>query len=115
MMIKIFTPDKSGKISFTPEELQKLLQEIEKDAYERGKEVGKKEYIYWPWYTNSPSITYTDTKPNWDYNKITCNDSSTLNATDTTTTTTAKINKFDNGITYNNPFYKDTSTNVKPV
>ena len=48
-MVKIFTLDENGKISFTKEELEKLLEEVEKEAFERGKESVK-------FNTSSPSL-----------------------------------------------------------
>ena len=36
-MVKVFTLDENGKISFTKEELEKLLEEVEKEAFERGR------------------------------------------------------------------------------
>ena len=36
-MVKVFTLDENEKISFTKEELEKLLEEVEKDAFERGR------------------------------------------------------------------------------
>lgn len=65
MKIKVFYPDKDGKISFTKDALQKLLdsvyQEGHSDGYNQGYNV--RPYWYWssPYYyaTNNPSSITT--------------------------------------------------------
>lgn len=52
MKIKIFYPNPSGKIEFTREELEALLNE----AYEEGRRES---------HTTYPYITYTDSNPTW--------------------------------------------------
>lgn len=47
MMIKIFTADKDGKITFTVDELKQLLYEAFQEGY------------------HSKGISYTLTNPNW--------------------------------------------------
>lgn len=47
MKYKIFNLDKNGRISFTKEELEKLLDEVYNDGYEQG----SKKYIYPTTYT----------------------------------------------------------------
>ena len=70
MITKVFTKDKNGKISFTEEELQKLLDEIANKAYEEGKEAGKNQntniwpYVWYPnWYNDRISWTSNTNDP----------------------------------------------------
>lgn len=49
MMIKVFTKDKDGKISMTPEELKSILDEAYWEGYN-----ANNNYIY-----KSPTITWT--------------------------------------------------------
>lgn len=51
MMVKVFTTNKNGKIEFTEQELEKLLNEVWNDGYNR-------HGSYW-W--SSPTIT----TPSW--------------------------------------------------
>lgn len=63
MMVKIFTPNKYGKIEFTKEELEKLLDEV----YNSGYSDGRSKYWYtwtspsWnsPWYSTTRESTIT--------------------------------------------------------
>lgn len=50
MKVKVFYPDKNGKISFTKEELQALLDEVYKEGYNDAR----------PYYWTTPSWTYRD-------------------------------------------------------
>lgn len=51
-MVKIFTPNKNGKIEFTKKELEELLNEVWRDGYNSNH--------YWTWYSPwSYSGTYT--------------------------------------------------------
>jgi len=43
MIIKVFKTDKDNKISFTPEELEALLTDVEQKAYAEGRTAGKNE------------------------------------------------------------------------
>ena len=71
MMIKVFTKDKDGKISFTEDELKKLLDEAYWEGYNTNHN-----YIY-----HSPSISPSIT-PMWystttkDTVTLTCNNNS---------------------------------------
>lgn len=61
MMVKIFYPNEKGKVEFSKEELEALLNEV----YESGRSDAFSKTITW----TSPTIT-----PTWDnYTKITCN------------------------------------------
>lgn len=64
-MVKVFTPNKNGKIEFTKEELEALLNEVWNDGYNH-------HGTYW-W--TSPTITspyyYTGTPLTNDNNRIT--------------------------------------------
>lgn len=67
MKIKVFTKDKDGKISFTPDELKELLDEA-----------------YWEGYRANSNI-YTYRTPNWQpYYWTGTTREITLNATNTT-------------------------------
>ena len=57
MKVKVFYPDKNGRISFTKEELQKLLDEVYKEGYDDARPYYWSS-PYWTW-TNNPSITTT--------------------------------------------------------
>ncbi len=63
MKIKIFTTDYDGRISFTQEELQKLLDEVYREGYNDAKPYYQ--YPTWtyttPAVTNNPNITWTTT------------------------------------------------------
>ena len=68
MMVKVFYPNKNGKIEFTKQEIEKLLDEVYNQGYRDGQN-----HPYW-W--TSPSITTT---PYYNYNNdypttISCND-----------------------------------------
>lgn len=61
MKYKIFSLDENGRISFTKEELEKLLDEVYDDGYSEG----SKKYVYCypttytePYNPNKPYITY---------------------------------------------------------
>ena len=64
MQVKVFKFDKTGKVSFTQEELEKLLNEV----YNGGYWDGKRSNNYWtwtsPWYSNSTYYTTTNTDLN---------------------------------------------------
>lgn len=68
MKVKVFEFDKNGKISFTKNELEKLLNEV----YDSGYDDGKRSSNYWTW-----------TSP-YRYDTITCG--TATNATITTST-----------------------------
>lgn len=81
MKVRVFYPNKDGKITFTKAELEKLLDEVYKegraDGYSQGYHDGKPVTITYP-YT---PIWYSTTS---DINTITCNDNSTLTSTNMT-------------------------------
>ena len=58
MKYKILQLDANGRISFTKEELEKLLDEVYDNGYEDGRKT-----CQWPYWTYQ-------TKPTWDPNKI---------------------------------------------
>lgn len=45
-MVKVFTPNKNGKIEFSKKELEKLLNEVWRDGYNSNNNY----YWYSPWY-----------------------------------------------------------------
>ena len=61
MSVLLIEANKNGKYEFTKEELQKLLDKVEQEAFERGVSRGRsiepkeKEYVY----INSPSLGKT--------------------------------------------------------
>lgn len=76
MSVILIEANKNGKYEFTKDELQKLLDEVEQEAFERGISCGRKEKEYV--YLNSPSFTQNPLNPydaNW--NKVTCNSTCT--------------------------------------
>lgn len=58
-MVKVFTPNKNGKIEFTKEELEALLNEVWNDGYNHH------------WYWTSPTYPITPTV-NSDYITVSC-------------------------------------------
>ncbi len=65
MMVKVFYPNKNGKIEFTKQEIEKLLDEV----YNQGYRDGQNSRSYW-W--TPPTVT-TPYYSN-DYTTISCND-----------------------------------------
>ena len=93
MKVKIFYPNKDGRISFTKQELEKLLDDVynegHKDGYDKG--YNARPYWYWtsPYYTtvtNSTPLTYTGHEPQHDYTVITCDAHNDLECATTTKT-----------------------------
>ena len=94
MKIKVFTPNERGKIDFTREELEKLLNEVYNDGF-RDSEIAQREKSTWTWtppYRYSDSITIangtncTNTIDNHTQpiDKLTCTyDCATTNKNDT--------------------------------
>ena len=100
MQVKVFKFDRNGKVSFTQEELEKLLNEVYNGGYSDGKRAGN----YWTW-----------TSPYWTYSNAT---NATLTGSDSTTTTTkpnitwtTTNNSTDNTITAT--MYTDENNDVK--
>jgi hypothetical protein len=81
MKVKVFEVEKNGKISFTKNELEKLLNEV----YDSGYEDGKRSNNYWTWtspykweypyYTTTTATNATLNPPSKLPNTITCGDS----------------------------------------
>ena len=71
MFVVVVTPNKDGKIEFTKEELQKMLD----DAYAKGYSEGISRNNYYPF--TVPTITYcngeTEPRP-LKYDKVTCSE-----------------------------------------
>lgn len=64
-MVEIFYPDKNGKISFSKEELQELLNRVHDHGYEEGYNKGLAAHSPYWWtplnpFSNAPSITTSD-------------------------------------------------------
>lgn len=95
MQVKVFKFDRNGKVSFTQEELEKLLNEVYNGGYNDGKRAGN----YWTW--TSPYLTWSNTT-------LTGNDTITTNPNITWTTTT---NSTDNTITAT--MHTDENNDVK--
>jgi len=67
MKYKILQLDANGRISFTKEELEKLLDEVYNNGYEDGRKTCQYTYPYWYWksyLTTTPNIVYTDKTTN---------------------------------------------------
>lgn len=61
MKYKILQLDANGRISFTKEELEKLLDEVYDNGYEDGRKTCQYPYWYWKSYpSTTPNIVYTD-------------------------------------------------------
>lgn len=61
MKYKILQLDANGRISFTKEELEKLLDEVYDNGYEDGRKTCQYPYWYWKSYlTTTPNIVSTD-------------------------------------------------------
>lgn len=99
MQVKVFKFDKNGRVSFTQEELEKLLNEVYNGGYWDGQRSNK----YWTW-----------TSPYYTWSNATINGASTLTAKDSNTTVnspnitwTTTTNSSDNTVTAT----MNTSTN----
>lgn len=76
MSVILLETNKNGKYEFTKDELQKLLDRVDLEAFERGMSCGRrmqepkeKEYVY----INSPSIDKTyPLNPYVNWNEVTC-------------------------------------------
>lgn len=73
MSVILLETNKNGKYEFTKDELQKLLDRVDLEAFERGMSCGRrmqeqkeKEYVY----INSPSPNPLNPYVNW--NEVTC-------------------------------------------
>lgn len=64
MKYKILQLDANGRISFTKEELEKLLDEVYNNGYEDGRKTCVYPYWYWKSYPTTPNIVYTDKTTN---------------------------------------------------
>ena len=54
MMVKVFTPNKAGKIEFTKEELEALLNEVWRDGYSSNRQ------YWWSSPTSQPTTITCD-------------------------------------------------------
>lgn len=111
MQVKVFKFDKNGKVSFTQEELEKLLNEV----YRGGYNDGRYSHGYWTW--TSPYYTWSNTYSNSSNSNITLTgtDITSTNPNITWTTTT---NSTDSTVTasmntpnYNIPADEDVALN----
>ena len=75
MMVKVFTPNENGKIEFTKEELEALLNEVWRDGYSSNRQ-------YWWSSPTVPNVPYTPTT-------ITCGSITAKSEPPTVTLTTA--------------------------
>ena len=64
MKYKILSLDENGKISFTKEELEKLLDEVYTDGYQEGKKAGNIQYVPYPQVSNLFAQPYNPLNPN---------------------------------------------------
>ena len=86
MSVLLIDANKNGKYEFTKDELQKILDKVEQEAFERGMSFGRKvqepkekEYIY----INSPSLNPLNPCGNWS--EVTCTDPHTIQTSPTET------------------------------
>ena len=100
MKYKILQLDANGRISFTKEELEELLDEVYNSGYEDGRKTCQWPYYWSPTWTNKPNIVQTDKTIPSDYYKIYVGDypsettavpSSTCTTTSTSTSTNVDI------------------------
>ena len=75
MSVILLETNKSGKYEFTKDELQKLLDKVEQEAFERGlafeQKLREQKYVY----INGPSIDKTyPLNPCGNWNEVTCTD-----------------------------------------
>ena len=56
MKYKIFNLDENGRIYFTKENLENLMDEVYNEGYEEGKKAGKIQYVPYP-QLNNPNTT----------------------------------------------------------
>ena len=78
MKIKVFYPDRDGRISFTKKELENLLDEVYREGYKDGLP-----YYTWtsPYYpSNSGTITTTPLRDQFTYTTTTATTTSNTNA-----------------------------------
>ncbi len=94
MKIKVFYPDRDGRIHFTKEELQTLLDEVYKEGYNDARPYYWSTPYYW---TNSGTIT-TGSPLRGDNITYTATDSNSITyATNSTSTPTARQTLTYNG------------------
>ena len=95
MFIKILTPNHNGKIELTVKDLEALIQEAVDKAIAEERANRPLQF----WYGNG-DINEIKTTPNFDWNKVTCNDN---NATLLNSNNNSKNNdKVAGGITLTN-------------
>lgn len=87
MKYKILQLDANGRISFTKEELEKLLDEVYDNGYEDGRKTCQYPYWYWKPSWEKPNIVQTDKTISPDYYKIYVGDDPNVTQTTTGTTT----------------------------
>lgn len=98
MIVKVFESNNNGKIEFTRNELEKLLNEV----YTKGYNVGYSEGTHKSWTWTSPSLNYRDINTTIsDYttpiSNLTC---SSVDKANNAATTTASISSSAPKITY---------------
>ena len=80
MSVLLIDANKNGKYEFTKDELQKILDKVEQEAFERGMSFGRKvqepkekEYIY----VNNPT-PYNPLYPYVTWNEVTCTETNPM-------------------------------------
>ena len=112
MKVKVFQPNSHGKIEFTREELEKLLNEVYDDGFRDGT-IAQKEKSTWTWtspYRYSDSITLTDSVNSTNtidnhthpIDKLTCAYDSATVKNDTSVAKNATVDIAPISITLNN-------------
>lgn len=105
MKVKVFQPNSHGKIEFTREELEKLLNEVYDGGFRDG-EVAQREKSSWTWtspYRYNDSITLTNATNTTDNHtqptdKLTCTWSADTNKNNTSIATGATVKTTPDGI-----------------
>ncbi len=92
MKVKVFTPNKNGKIEFSRKELEVLLDEIYNSGWEDGRNYNGSSW-WWTSPTIPPYYSYSDStgQPSWKQYVSVTNDTSSTKATTSTTTTDKDI------------------------
>lgn len=76
MSVLLIEANKNGKYEFTKDELQKLLDQVEQEAFERGMSFGRKEkeYVYLNSFSTTP-INVPNPYIGVNWNEVTCGQS----------------------------------------
>ena len=117
MSIKVFTMpiNNSGKVEFTKQELEKLLNDVYNDGYKQGEADAKSNYWTWcPTITSTSDSTSNAIKPSITYlnNSITAGDKVDLSAfcksiAEASEAFNKTVNSAVQSTRYNNPYVEN--------